>query len=136
MDRAVERLVQARTDNEKICLYADFDMDGTPGLALLIKGLQLCGFTNLVSFQPNRFDDGYGVHGEIVEDFITSHQVNLFVTVDVGITAVEAVQLAANFGVDFIITDHHQAKDILPPAFAIVNPNQPDCESRLQHLCT
>ena len=135
MDIAVERLIEAYAQGEKICLYADFDMDGTPGLALLIRGLQFCGFENLLSFQPNRFDDGYGVHTQIVEEFISSHNISLFVTVDVGITDVKAVKRAKELGVDFIITDHHQAKESLPEAHAIVNPNQPDCESGLKHLC-
>ncbi len=135
IDKAVDRLVQAFKDKERICLYADFDMDGTPGLALLIRGLQLCGFENLVSFQPNRFDDGYGVHAEIVEDFIENHGVSLFVTVDVGITDVEAIQSAADRGVDFIVTDHHQPKEVKPPAYAIVNPNNDGCSSELGQLC-
>lgn len=135
MDKAVDRLLKAKEEGERICLYADFDMDGTPGLALLIRGLQHLGFENLLSFQPNRFDDGYGVHPEIIQDFIENHNVSLFVTVDVGITDVKAVQLAKDFEVDFIITDHHQAKEKLPPAIAIVNPNLKDCESGLEHLC-
>ncbi len=135
MDLAVDRLIQAYERKEKVCLYADFDMDGTPGLALLIRGLQHCGFENLLSFQPNRFDDGYGVHPDIIEDFITNHGISLFVTVDVGITDVDAVDLAGSYDVDFIITDHHQAKAELPAAHAIVNPNQPGCPSGLGHLC-
>lgn len=135
MDRAVERLIEAFEKEERICLYADFDMDGTPGLALLIRGLQYCGFENLLSFQPNRFDDGYGVHPEIIEDFIDNHGISLFVTVDVGITDVKAVELAKDKGVDFIITDHHQPKETLPDALAIVNPNGGACDSRLNHLC-
>ncbi len=135
MEEATDRLIEAFHDQEKICLYADFDMDGTPGLALLIKGLQLCGFQKLLSFQPNRFEDGYGVHSEIVEEFINSHDVSLFVTIDVGITAVEAVQRAQDLGVDFIITDHHQPKETLPAACAIVNPNQGSCLSDMNYLC-
>lgn len=135
MEEATDRLIEAFHDQEKICLYADFDMDGTPGLALLIKGLQLCGFQKLLSFQPNRFEDGYGVHSEIVEEFINNHEVSLFVTIDVGITAVDAVQRAQDLGVDFIITDHHQPKETLPSACAIVNPNQGSCPSDMKHLC-
>ncbi len=135
LERAVERLIHAFKHDEKICLYADFDMDGTPGLALLIRGLQLCGFENLLSFQPNRFEDGYGVHREIVEEFIEQHGIDLFVTIDVGITAVDAVSAASERGVDFIITDHHQPKEVLPEAYAIVNPNQSACSSDLGHLC-
>ena len=135
LDKAVDRLVEALKNNEKICLYADFDMDGTPGVALLIKGLQYCGFDKILSFQPNRFDHGYGVHPEIIEDFINHHEVSLFVTVDVGITDIKAVKVAKDLGVDFIITDHHQQKEDVPEAYAIVNPNQKDCESGLNHLC-
>jgi single-stranded-DNA-specific exonuclease len=135
MDKACDRLIEAFKKKEKTCLYADFDMDGTPGVALLIKGLKLLGFQNILSFQPNRFDDGYGVHVEIIEDFIKNYGISLFVTVDVGITNIEAVKAAKNLNVDFIITDHHQAKEKLPEAYAIVNPNQPDCTSGLNYLC-
>ena len=131
LDKAVDRLIEAYKAKETLCLYGDFDMDGTPGLALLIKGLQFCGFQKLLSFQPDRFDHGYGVHPEIIEDFIDSHNVSLFVTVDVGITDVKAVDLANSKNVDFIITDHHQQKEDVPKAYAIVNPNQKDCESGL-----
>lgn len=135
MDKAVARIIEAFQKNQKICLYADYDMDGTPGLALLLKALQMLGFRNLTSFQPNRFEHGYGVHKEIVEDFIVEHGVDLFITIDVGITDVAAVEQARTHNVDFIITDHHQQKEILPPAYAIVNPNQRGCESDLGHLC-
>ena len=135
LDQALERLIQAYERKEKICLYADFDMDGTPGLALLIRGLQACGFENMVSFQPNRFEDGYGVHPDLVENFIDQHGVQLFVTVDVGITDRAAVSLAQKKGVDFIITDHHQVKKERPEALAIVNPNLPEDSSGLGHLC-
>ncbi len=135
MKKAVDRLIEAFKKNEKICVYADYDMDGTPGLALMISGLKSLGFKNLLSFQPNRFDDGYGVHPPIIENFIKNHDVSLFVTVDVGITDTKAVDLAKQQSVDFIITDHHQPKKDRPRAHAIVNPNQGDCPSGLTHLC-
>ena len=135
MKQAVSRLIEAFRKNEKICIYADYDMDGTPGLALMISGLKSLGFKNLLSFQPNRFDDGYGVHPPIIENFIKNYDVSLFVTVDVGITETKAVDLARQQSVDFIITDHHQPKKDRPRAHAIVNPNQGDCPSGLTHLC-
>lgn len=135
MAEALPRLLTALENNEKICVYADYDMDGTPGLALLLRGLSLCGFRNLTYFQPNRFDHGYGVHPEIIGDFIDEQGVTLFITVDVGITAVEAVEVARQKSVDFIITDHHQAKEVLPEALSIINPNQPGCTSGLGYLC-
>ncbi len=135
MDKATDRLVEAFHKNEKICIYADYDMDGTPGLALVKTGLELLGFKNILGFQPDRFSDGYGVHPHIIEDFIVKHQVSLFLTVDVGITDVKAVDLALSLKRDFIITDHHQPKDEVPKAHAIVNPNQKDCPSELNYLC-
>ncbi len=133
--KAVDRLIRAFKKKEKICVYADYDMDGTPGLALLISGLTSLGFKNLLSFQPNRFDDGYGVHPIIIEDFINNHGIELFVTVDVGMTDVKAVDVAKQRSVDFIITDHHQPKKDRPQAHAVINPNQGDCPSGLTHLC-
>ena len=135
LDKAVSRLIEAFKQDQKLCIYADFDMDGTPGLALLLKGLKLCGFKNLFSFQPDRFDHGYGVHPYIIEQFIDEQSIDLFVTVDVGITDVKAVAAAQAKSVDFIITDHHQPKEELPQAVAIVNPNQKDCTSGLGYLC-
>lgn len=135
MEKAVNRLIQALKKDEKICIYADYDMDGTPGLALLISGLKRLGFKNLLSFQPNRFNDGYGVHSPIIESFIKNYKVSLFLTVDVGITDNKAVDTAGKQSVDFIITDHHQPGENLPQAQAIVNPNQKDCPSGLTYLC-
>ncbi len=135
MDLAVDRLIDAFNQQQKICIYADYDMDGTPGLALVQTGLEALGFNNCIGFQPDRFKDGYGVHSEIVKNFILDQGVELFLTVDVGITDVKAVDEAYLLGVDFIITDHHQPKDQLPKAVAIVNPNQKDCSSGLTYLC-
>ncbi|MCB0422265.1 MAG: single-stranded-DNA-specific exonuclease RecJ [Bdellovibrionales bacterium] len=134
MKRSTERLIQALVQNERVCLYADFDLDGTPGLALLKQGLEWMGFSNLEHYQPKRLSEGYGLHAHALKDF-AERGVSLVVTVDVGITAIEEVELANELGIDVIITDHHQPKEALPNAHAIVNPNQPDCQSEMGYLC-
>lgn len=134
MKEAVDRLIAALTANERICLYADFDLDGTPGLALLKKGLELLGFQNMEYYQPKRLSEGYGLHIHAIEDF-AQREVSLIVTVDLGITAVEAVDRARELGMDVIITDHHLPKEEVPVCSAIVNPNQEGCSSNMGYLC-
>jgi len=135
MDRAVQRLVEARKKQEVVCGYGDFDMDGTPALALLVRGLRGLGFKNVFYVQPDRHKDGYGFHHAIAQKFIDDHKVSLFVTVDVGITDVDAIEKTQNAGADVIVTDHHQVQDRKPNAYAVVNPNQPECTAGLGHLC-
>lgn len=134
MRKAVDRLVQAFRQQEKVCIYADFDLDGTSGLALLNDGLAQLGFQNLVLCQPKRLSDGYGFHSHIVED-LKSQGVSLIVTVDVGITAFQACETAKALGIDVILTDHHQPADGLPEAVAVVNPNRREDTSGLGYLC-
>lgn len=133
MEKACERLYQAFQRQEKICIYADFDLDGTSGCALLKKGLDSLGFQNVLVYQPRRLKDGYGFHAPIVEE-LASQGIKLIVTCDVGITAHKACERAESLGLDVILTDHHLPAEILPPAFVIVNPNQPQDQSGLGYL--
>ena len=133
MDKAVARLCEAFEKNEKICVYADFDLDGTSGLALLVRGFEMLGFKNVEGYQPLRLQEGYGVHAHAIEKLQASG-VDLVVTVDVGITAFEALERAAELGLDVIVTDHHQPKDQMPKALAVVNPNKGFCDSGLGYL--
>lgn len=133
MEVAIERLVLALQDNEQLAVYGDFDLDGTSGAALLSEGLQMLGFKKPIVYQPNRLSEGYGFHAHAVET-LSEQDVSLIVTVDVGITAIEACEKAKELGVDVIISDHHQPKEILPDAVAVINPNQKDCHSTLGHL--
>jgi single-stranded-DNA-specific exonuclease len=134
MDLAVDRLLRARAQGEQVALYGDFDMDGSPGLALLSQGLQGLGFQQPLWAQPLRLKDGYGLHSHILKD-LRDRGATLLVTVDVGITDVEAVDFSNSIGLEVIVTDHHQQKDVLPKALAVVNPNRVDCESGLGFLC-
>lgn len=134
MDKAVERLGQAALNKEKICIYADFDLDGTSGLALLKTGLLALGFEDVIHYQPKRLSEGYGFHVHAVEE-LYQQGVSLIVTVDVGITAHPAVEKAQSLGIDVILTDHHLPGDVLPPAYVVVNPNQSSDTSQLGYLC-
>lgn len=134
MAKAVERIVQAYKKNEKICIYADFDLDGTSGLAILKQGFEKIGFKDVSYYQPKRLSEGYGFHAEAVEELKNSG-ISLIVTVDVGITSFKAFEKALELNVDVILTDHHLPADELPKAFTIVNPNQKDCRSGLGYLC-
>lgn len=134
MSQALERLVRAFHKNEKICIYADFDLDGTSGLALLKTGMLALGFPEVMHYQPKRLSEGYGFHAAAVEE-LHRQGVSLIITVDVGITAHATVTKARDLGVDVILTDHHLPAETLPDAFVIVNPNQGDCPSGLSYLC-
>lgn len=143
MDKAVDRLIEAFECNQKICIYADFDLDGTSGLAILNTGLKKIGFTNVIYYQPKRLAEGYGFHPQAVED-LQSQGVELIITVDVGITSFAAFEMAKKLNIDVILTDHHlpiseikdsQSIEKLPDAFCVVNPNQKNCPSGLGYLC-
>lgn len=134
MKAACERLAQAYLNQEKICIYADFDLDGTSGLAILKIGLEKIGFKDVAYYQPRRLSEGYGFHAEAVEE-LKNLGISLIVTVDVGITSFKAFEKAKQLGVDVILTDHHLPAETLPDAFVVVNPNQKACDSGLGYLC-
>ena len=134
MNEALERLGNAYLNKEKICIYADFDLDGTSGLALLKTGMLALGFPEVLHYQPKRLSEGYGFHAAAVEE-LQKQGVSLIITVDVGITAHAAVDRARELGVDVILTDHHLPAETIPNAFVVVNPNQGDCPSNLGYLC-
>lgn len=134
MKKACERLVEAFLKNQKICIYADYDLDGTSGLAILKTGLERIGFQQVLFYQPKRLSEGYGFHPEAAEELFHLG-VELIITVDVGITSFKAFEKARELGLDVILTDHHLPAEILPDAYVIVNPNQKDCQSGLGYLC-
>lgn len=134
MDKAVARLVKARENQEPIVIYADYDLDGTSGLALLLKAFEWLGFEDVIDYQPKRLTEGYGLHNAAIQKLYDGGR-RLLVSVDLGITAIEQVELANQIGLDCIITDHHLPKEKLPPALAVVNPNRGNCSSGLGHLC-
>jgi single-stranded-DNA-specific exonuclease len=135
MDVAVQRLIQAQEQNEVIRIFGDYDVDGTTGAALLSWIFRDLGY-RFDAKQPDRFKDGYGLNVGAVEQ-ASRDGVQILVTVDCGITSFDAAQKAKDLGIELIIVDHHQldANKGLPPAYAVVNPQRPDCESGLKQLC-
>jgi len=107
MDVAVGRLLSAVEKNERIAVYADFDCDGIPGAALLSDFFNKIEYTNFEVYLPHRDREGYGFHTEAIAA-LAARNVKLIITVDVGTTAVDAVQFANEKGVDVIVTDHHE----------------------------
>jgi single-stranded-DNA-specific exonuclease len=134
MDKAVARLMKAREEQEHVVIYADYDLDGTSALALLLRAFEWMGFENVSYYQPKRLSEGYGIHKAALQK-IYDRGDRLLVSVDLGITAVEEVAFAKSLGLDCIITDHHLPKETLPDAIAVVNPNRGNCPSDLKHLC-
>lgn len=134
MDKAVERIKQAYLNNQKICIYADFDLDGTSGLGILKQALENLGFKDVSYYQPKRLSEGYGFHPHAVEELKTIG-IDLIITVDVGITSHKAFEKANELNIDVILTDHHLPSETLPNAYCVINPNQKACASGLGYLC-
>lgn len=125
MDKAVERLLEAHKKQEKITIYGDYDVDGVTSSALLLDAFEKFGFENVDFFLPDRFIDGYGISERAVE-IIHERGTNLIVTVDCGSLNHEEIELANSFGVDVVVTDHHNIAEIQPNAVAVVNPQRPE----------
>ncbi len=123
---AVDRILKAIENKEKILIFGDYDVDGITSSSLMIMGLLDLGA--LVNFYlPNRAKEGYGLSTKVVEKAAASNY-SLIITVDNGITAFKPVDRANELGIDVIITDHHQPHDHVPKAFVIVDPHQKDCQ--------
>ncbi len=124
--KSIDRIVRAIENKEKILIFGDYDVDGITSSALMMICLLPLG-ADINFFLPHRLRDGYGISTKIVER-AAQNGYSLIVTVDNGITAFEPALKAKELGIDLIITDHHKPHDHLPEAFAIVNPNQEDCQ--------
>lgn len=127
IDCAVELLLQAYLQQEKIVIVGDFDADGATSTALTVEALRQLGFTNVNFLIPNRFEQGYGLSVAVAE-LALAQDVQLLMTVDNGVSSLEGVALLKQHGVKALITDHHLPPEELPKADAIVNPNLAQCE--------
>lgn len=127
IDAAVDLLVTALEQRQRILIVGDFDADGATASTVGMLGLRLLGAAHVDYLVPNRFEYGYGLTPEIVEVALT-REPQLLITVDNGISSVEGVAAAKKAGLKVLITDHHLPGDELPQADALVNPNQPGCE--------
>jgi len=129
----VERLERAIRAGEKILIYGDYDVDGTTSVVILTKAIEIAGGAATYHI-PHRLKDGYGMRSEVVEAAAASG-VKLIVSVDTGIRAAEVVGRANELGIDVVVTDHHLPESALPPAIAVLNPNQPACPYPEKNLC-
>lgn len=123
MDKAVARIKQAIAKEELILVYGDYDADGVTSTSVMMTALQQMGAHVTFSI-PNRFVDGYGPSERLFKEAFADG-VNLIITVDNGISGIQEIQLAKELGMDVIVTDHHEAGEILPPADAIIHPRHP-----------
>ncbi|HEY2350063.1 MAG TPA: single-stranded-DNA-specific exonuclease RecJ [Puia sp.] len=132
---AVDRILLALDQKEKILIFGDYDVDGTSSVALMVQMLRKIGHPDNIEFYiPNRQREGYGVSKAGI-DFAREHSFGLIISVDCGIKSVDLVAYAKAHGIDFIICDHHLPDIILPDATAILNPKQTDCTYPYKELC-
>jgi single-stranded-DNA-specific exonuclease len=123
MHQAVERLVAAHKQKEKITIYGDYDIDGLTATTVLLDSLKKFGFEDVRAFIPNRFVEGYGLTVDAVER-IAKDGAQLIITVDCGSLSEKEIIRANELGVDVIVTDHHNVADKQPPAVAVINPKR------------
>ena len=132
MDKAVERIQRAIADGETIAVFGDYDVDGITSTVLLMDYLKSCG-VHCLRYIPRRIEDGYGLSKDAIQG-LHDQGATLMITVDCGITGNEEVAFANSLGLDVVVTDHHECKDSLPDAVAVVDPHRPDCPYPFKHL--
>ena len=132
MDKAVKRITKAVENFERICVYGDYDADGVTSTALLFSYLEAID-ANVMYYIPSREDEGYGLNCNAI-DYLKEQNVNLIITVDNGIAAVEEITYAKTLDIDVVVTDHHAPPEILPDACAVVDLHQKDCKSKFKML--
>lgn len=124
MDKAIERILKAMQDEEKIVVYGDYDADGITSTTIIKRFMQDRGI-NVGTYIPNRLDEGYGLNEDAIRE-IANEGYNLMITVDCGITAKNEVELAKNLGIDVIVTDHHEVPEEIPDTIAVIDAKRKD----------
>jgi single-stranded-DNA-specific exonuclease len=132
MDCAVNRLIQAIDEQQKVIIYGDYDVDGTTSVAMMYSYLK-SHIKNLSYYIPDRYDEGYGLSEKAI-NFATENEVDLVITLDCGIRAVENIALGKKNGIDFIVCDHHTPGEVLPDAI-VLDPKRKDCNYPYKELC-
>ena len=128
--KAAQRIAKAIRENQKITLVGDYDVDGVSSTAIVVDFFRQIPYP-LEAIIPNRFRDGYGVSPNVLERI----EADLVITVDNGISAIEAAKICKEKGIELIITDHHTPSEVLPDAFAIVDPKLPDDTYPFTEIC-
>ena len=135
MLKAVKRIQAAFENKEKILVFGDYDVDGTTSVASMYQFLHKIYDESLLDFYiPHRYREGYGVSKAGI-DFAKENGFTLIVSLDCGIKSVELIGYAKSIGIDFVVCDHHLPDAIIPPAVAILNPKQKDCDYPYKELC-
>jgi single-stranded-DNA-specific exonuclease len=133
LDKAVERIINAINNNEKILVFGDYDVDGTSSVASMYQFLKKI-YSTVDFYIPHRYREGYGVSKAGI-DFAKEKGFTLIISLDCGIKSYDLIAYAKGLGIDFIVCDHHLPDAELPPAIAILNPKQKDCNYPYKELC-
>ncbi len=132
MQVAVERIIRAISDGEKIMVYGDYDVDGVTATTVMVNALKLAGAKDVITMLPDRFIDGYGMSKRSVEKAV-SEQVTLVITVDCGSNNSSVISELKEVGIDTVVTDHHEIMSGIPgDAVAVVNPKRTDISEKTQ----
>lgn len=134
IDKAVTRVQKAIKNNEIICIYSDYDADGIPGAVIMSDTFEKLGYENFFVYIPHRNREGFGLNTNALNT-IKDKGASLIITIDCASANTAEVEHANSLGMDVIITDHHEVPDILPSAYAIINPKQKDCLYPEKMLC-
>lgn len=135
MDKAVQRILSAIKNDQKILVFGDYDVDGTTSVASMYRFLKKIYKEEKLRFYiPHRYREGYGVSKQGI-DFAKENDFDLIISLDCGIKSVDLIGYACTLGLDFIVCDHHLPDEKLPPAIAILNPKQKDCNYPYKELC-
>src|SRR4051812_26370581 len=135
MGKAVDRILSAFFNKEKILVFGDYDVDGTTSVACMYQFLLTIYDASLLDFYiPHRYREGYGISKAGI-DMAKEKGYTLIISLDCGIKSIELIAYAKGLGIDFIVCDHHMPDDELPEAVAILNPKQPGCDYPYKDLC-
>ena len=133
MKKAVDRVIQAKQENQKVLVYGDYDVDGTCSVSLMylfLKEIEI----DVSFYQPDRYKEGYGVSMQSVE-WAKKNNIDLIIALDCGVKAIEQANEFKKYGIDLIICDHHLPGNILPFSVAMLNPKQENCSYPFKDLC-
>lgn len=134
MDKAVKRILEAISNDEKILIYGDYDVDGTSSVALVCKFLRNNTTNQVSTYIPDRYNEGYGISYQSI-DYAADNEFSLVIALDCGIKAVDKISYANNKNIDYIICDHHKPESVIPDAIAVLNPLRGDCSYPFKYLC-
>ncbi len=135
MDKAVQRILLAINNNQKILIFGDYDVDGTTSVAMVYRFFKKIYCEENIDFYiPHRYREGYGVSRQGI-DFAKENNFDLIISLDCGIKSVELIEYACTLGLGFIVCDHHLPDENLPPADAVLNAKQKDCRYPYKELC-